>query len=600
MKFTLLDLSRMKVMMKKRLLLLIPLVLLLLAACANQEINLTPTGPTEMPASLLTPSPEATPAAAQQSAMPKALANETVPCPVDLPEGDVEGATAYCGQITVPENWAEPEGRSITVSYAVFKATGDDPAPDPIVYFDGGPGQSTFGQLAGLAGDGFIHLREDHDLIFWEQRGNLYSSPLDCPDEVRDPRTALSQDELEKLLQTPQPTPDPALLEPSTIYDDPDEVLAKERALAQWSNQANNPRANCRKYYDEQGVDLTQYSTHNNLQDGIALMRALDYPEYNIYAISYGTTLALETLRFYDEHQDAALPAVRSVLIDGVAPLYVREAERALIQPYNVLRVVDDCAADATCAQAYPDIHQRLVAILAGVEKEPLILQDGTEITLPTLRSMLFFLSSTDPASLPYMPRLIAELEQGESATWTLLQARKENYQEEAPAGIEAVDLLNTDDHDAIQCNDRYPYLDVTTAFEMYRNFEAPQLISDPSPEVQMIITCEAWGLTSDPAPLPDPVTSGMRTLVSNGAMDSATAVEWGKVAYGHLPNAEFVVIPFAKHAASVVSECGKTIARAYFDDPQDETDFSCAEATKPVFILLDDALPEMITDVNP
>lgn len=528
---------------------------------------------------------------------PQAISLTTMTCPVDLPEGDADGTTVFCGRMVVPENWDDPEGRQVTLNYAVFKATDTKPSPDPVMYFDGGPGVSTFGQLAGLA-DIFAHLRERRDIILWEQRGNFYSSSLDCPDEVRDPRTAMSPEEFAALAAAqaaaPQPTLDPALLEPTTIGDKPQEVLEKERALAKFVTRNNDPVANCRRYYEEKGVDLTQYSTETSLRDAIALMGELNYAEYNIYGISYGTTLALETMRYYDEHGDQELPKVRSVFIDGVTPLFVDLAERGLIQPRNVLRVFSDCEADEKCSKDFPNIRHRLLGLLQKIEQQPITLKDGTEVTLEDLRSLLLFASSSNAASLPFLPRLIDELERGESAVHNLIKGRVKAAapDSEIPIGIAAIDLLNLDTEKMINCNDRSVNLDIDRAFELYRSFEAPQLVTDLSPVVQQMITCEAWGIVNERAPLPEPVTSGLRTLVSNGAMDTATAVEWGEVASSNLSDSVMVTFPLSPHGASVRSECAKAVTRAFFDDPQAKLDLTCVEEMQPIFILLGDDLP--------
>ncbi len=118
--------------------------------------------------------PETAVAPSNQTRIEAPLA-ETVPCPVALPEGDVEGTSAYCGQIAVPENWEDPAGKQIALTYAVLKATDEDAAADPIVYFEGGPGISALENLAGK-GEDFAHLRRQHDMIFWDQRGNFYSA----------------------------------------------------------------------------------------------------------------------------------------------------------------------------------------------------------------------------------------------------------------------------------------------------------------------------------------------------------------------------------------------------------------------------------------
>jgi len=520
-----------------------------------------------------------------------------VPCPFDLPIDEVEGETAFCGQIVVPQDWDDPDVTQITISYVVFLAADANPSPDPIIYFEGGPGISSIADLSFLSNT-FSHLRQNRDLIFWDQRGNLYSSHLDCPDEVRDPRTALSQEDLQATLtvqaESPHPTLDPALLEPSTIYDNPVEVLEKELALTEFFALTNDPKANCRNYYDGKDVDLTKYSTASSVRDVIELMEQLNYEEYNHYAISYGTTLALETMRYYDEHSQQDLPRMRAVVIDGVYPLYVDSAEMGLIQPYNILRVFNDCEGDPACVEVYPNIHQRLLELLKKVENQDLILNGEVEITLTGLMSLLNFGSTADPVSLVFLPRLIDELERGDTAVYEHLQERVNTSNVKELEGVQAADVLTMDTENAINCNSRSANLDVNRAFELYRSFEAPQLIAEIIPVFQSISNCEAWGLKNESAPLPDPVTSNQRTLVSNGAMDPSTAVEWGEVAYASLTNAEFVTYPFAHHGASAITDCGKVVTKAFFDDPQAELDLSCVEDIRPVFVLPGDDLTKL------
>ena len=69
---------------------------------------------------------------------------QQAPCPVELPDEIEEGASLkrpkdiVCGYVTVPEEHdrlgeAESGLRTIRLAVAVIKATGDAPAPDPLV-----------------------------------------------------------------------------------------------------------------------------------------------------------------------------------------------------------------------------------------------------------------------------------------------------------------------------------------------------------------------------------------------------------------------------------------------------------------------------------
>lgn len=70
---------------------------------------------------------------------------EPGPCP-KTPEPIEALAEARCGTLTVPENRAEPNGRTIDLGVAIVPAATDKPKPDPIVWLAGGPGDDAVGR----------------------------------------------------------------------------------------------------------------------------------------------------------------------------------------------------------------------------------------------------------------------------------------------------------------------------------------------------------------------------------------------------------------------------------------------------------------------
>jgi hypothetical protein len=87
---------------------------------------------------------------------------------------------ASCGTLIVPEDRLTGQGRTIPVRFVVFPATGRDRAPDPLVYFAGGPGDSAIADIP-IRLPGFVSLNLNRDLVFIEQRGTGQSNPLTCP-----------------------------------------------------------------------------------------------------------------------------------------------------------------------------------------------------------------------------------------------------------------------------------------------------------------------------------------------------------------------------------------------------------------------------------
>jgi len=92
----------------------------------------------------------------------------------------VDGLAARCGTLIVPEDRLTGTGRTIPVRFVVFPATGPDRAPDPVVYFAGGPGVSAIADIPAWLPD-LQSLNVDRDLVFIEQRGTGQSDPLNCP-----------------------------------------------------------------------------------------------------------------------------------------------------------------------------------------------------------------------------------------------------------------------------------------------------------------------------------------------------------------------------------------------------------------------------------
>ena len=92
----------------------------------------------------------------------------------------VDGLAARCGTRIVPEDRLTGKGRTLPVRFVVIPATLADKAPDPVVYFAGGPGRSAVDDIPGevsLLGTLNLH----RDLVFIDQRGTGQSNPLTCP-----------------------------------------------------------------------------------------------------------------------------------------------------------------------------------------------------------------------------------------------------------------------------------------------------------------------------------------------------------------------------------------------------------------------------------
>lgn len=370
-----------------------------------------------------------TAAAQDDSFVPTAT---TIPCPMTLPASEVEGKTVTCGQISVPEDWDNAAGKQIAITYAVLHSKSQSPFPDPVVYFDGGPGESpleSIGYWASTLGK----LRATRDVILFDQRGALYSSALACPLPV-ELGQAPEQQAAAESAATPAATPaaDAATEAPVKMPESEEELVAlfssrgdvKTMLAVAPVLQDPGPETRCGDYFRANKVDLSKYDSVSNARDVIGLLQALGYPAYNLYGTSYGTRLATVVMRLYQESPEAAaLPVIRSVVIDGVMPTTLNQAaENPFSEEYVALRVFADCEADAACGAAFPNIRQRAIDLLAKLAAGPIETSAGTTITLADVTGLLTGLSSNH-ARVAYLPLLIDELERGVDTTFQGLKS---------------------------------------------------------------------------------------------------------------------------------------------------------------------------------
>ena len=84
-----------------------------------------------------------------------------------------------CGAYTVYEDRDARSGHTIEINVLVVKAIEANPEPDPVVYFEGGPGGSSVATARFIV-DQLTDVRRRRDLVFVDQRGTGGSGRLAC------------------------------------------------------------------------------------------------------------------------------------------------------------------------------------------------------------------------------------------------------------------------------------------------------------------------------------------------------------------------------------------------------------------------------------
>lgn len=227
-----------------------------------------------------------------------------------------------CGFLSAPADHVRTEGASIRLRVMVLKATSPDPAPDPLVYLDGGPGSPATASAAALAAQ-FAALRRRRDIVLIDQRGTGGSVPYNCSLTAPDGRPAA--------LTSPQ-------LSLQLV-----EICARGPGAV-----AGAPP----------GMDARLFTSAQAADDLASVAAALGYSQLNLYGVSYGTRLGLV---FLNRHADLVrtLSLQGVVLPDAPIPLTASEATQRAIE-----RTMEDCERDAACSSSYPEFRQQLASIL--------------------------------------------------------------------------------------------------------------------------------------------------------------------------------------------------------------------------------------------
>lgn len=328
-------------------------------------------------------------------------------CPESTSPLDVEGHTVICGTVSVPENYDTPDGRRIPLEFVLGRAFSTQPFPDAVLYLHGGPASGALGSIQMVTDVVLGDHRTHRDVVSFDQRAAMLSSTtVRCYDAMAE--------NIEGIVRTVEEAPPAEGEDPFDIA-----VLL----------------APCVDELYASGADLAAYNTENNARDVRALMSALGYPEYNIFGISYGTKLALEVLR-------TAPDGVRAVIIDGVAPPNVRLYDE-LFPPHAdaIEALFDQCAADAACNEAYPDLRAKFIELGESLAQNPIPSARGQVPIVPEIfygvvnqRTKLNEAWVRDLNN--YLPRIIYELAEGDPTTFDWYLQTYMNPHEPTPDAI--------------------------------------------------------------------------------------------------------------------------------------------------------------------
>jgi pimeloyl-ACP methyl ester carboxylesterase len=433
---------------------------------------------------------------------------------------------ALCGSIEVFEDRQAASGRRIPLRVVVLPALSREPRPDPLLILAGGPGQAAT-QLREALGALVRQVQAERDVIFVDQRGTGKSGALDC--EVGE--------ELEGA---------------------PDAVAAALETLK-----------GCLEGYE---ADTRHYTTPNAVDDFDEVRERLGYEQLNLWGGSYGTRVALVYLRRHPER-------VRSAVIDGVAPVnmrlpitFARDGERALRMLFEA------CAADAGCAEAFPEVEPRTRALLEELERAPrhVTLKDPVsgeseelDIAAETVSGIVrLALYNSQVSAL--LPLLLSRAAEGDFAGLAAIASAG------GDGGISPGLMLS------VLCTEDVAWIEREQALR-----EAQGSFLGIKPVERLTEACSLWPRGELPEGYAEPVRSERPVLALSGELDPVTPPSWAEAAVEHLPNARHVVAKGIAHGTSMLGCLPERIAEFLEAGDARDLDFSCVEELgRPPFFL--------------
>lgn len=302
-------------------------------------------------------------------------ANETA---ITFTADNEKSTEAYAGSFQVAENRNKPDSRQLTIHYVRFPALTDKPAA-PIVYLAGGPGGSGISTAKGRRFELFMALRQHADVIALDQRG-----------------TGLSDDVA--------PCKSSQIMDTTAVWNEQKLAALHQQGLAE-----------CTAFWQAEGADTYGYTTVQNALDIDDLRRHLKAEKVSLWGISYGSHLALASIKLFAPQIDKVILASAEGLDQTVKlPRHTDEYFAAL------QRVIE---MQPALNARYPDFANMMHRVQQKLEQAPikmeLVTDDGQQTDFLFQKLHLQLLSSmliADPSrSVGLLLELYRSLDQGET-----------------------------------------------------------------------------------------------------------------------------------------------------------------------------------------
>ncbi len=369
----------------------------------------------------------------------------------------------------------------------ILPPLGNKPPREPVVFIPGGPGATSYDDIADVAQ--YRRLRERRSVVMVDARGSGFADPsLTC--------TA----DLESL-------------------------------------------AECRVAFDMGGLDLDAFSTDRLVDDIESIRLALGIRRWLVWGSSYGSKVAL---LYGKAHPQATLRLLLELPYPPQGDLFVEEMGHRL----DAVAALDrECRRQRSCWRQYGDLKRLYAGAILGAQREPLTIDLAGEpqmldgVALFSLIAELQF----DTRMVPELPAAIAAAARRDSPRMSDIVSRfrtLDNADEEDARGL-AVGL-----NLSIECPEKLATAREAGPEWLQRAQYWPEALLRlaQSARDDYLEACEYWAGESRRAASPAAIQAEPEALVLAMSLDPGSTRSWAQQMAQHARRNRIVVLPGQSH----------------------------------------------------
>ena len=414
----------------------------------------------------------------------------------------------------------------------------------PLLYLHGGPGIATLENVPRyLTSKTWERVREKRPIIFFDYRGTGFSEPTLCP-EIKDSLAGMAN------------MPD----------------VAKQAYKVGLYKK-------CRLQLLSGGIDISTFSSFQLAEDAEAIRKALKIDKWNVYGVSFGTTVALNLLRNHEKQ-------INSVILDSPFPPNAPWLD--FVRPFDTcFKVLEkNISADPVAFSHFPSIKGDFVKAVTRLNKVPAKIKNnvthdeysfnGDDFAWSVWSAML------KPRVIPFVPLAIHEIGNGNDSILSKWVAAFND-----PNSFGTFSELQSKAILCYEAKPKTPDDTKTSLLSKYPDFSSFNIDFEGD-------VCEAWQPKAAGKQAFEPVESDVPVLIFSGEYDPVCPPIFGEITAKTLTHSTFIIVPSASHAAIHVDECVRDIATGFLSEPGKRPSLDCVNVRPQINFVTENLVKEL------